>query len=335
MAKIPEIDKIGLKRLINASSHILLTTHQNPDGDGLGSQIAMYYHIKSLKIDCRIINISKLPEKYHFLDVDKIILSHKEYIKNINLKTIDLFIIVDANTTSRIGASLQNLSLKAQNLLFIDHHPCPKEIAALHCIDTNSAATGELVTGLIESLNIKLDIKMSVPLYCSLLVDTSSFRYPTVTENTHQTASKLIAAGVSACDTYQSIYGHKDISYFHLVGKVLTNSKYNKSKNIAYITVSIKDLERYKVDVEDTHGLVNYLLTLEGVQVVCMFREVSKTSTKVSLRSMGYVDVGIMAQALGGGGHNYSAATILESSLKNTVDNVISKLEIMLSSLNS
>ncbi|MBT5094765.1 MAG: hypothetical protein HOM21_11005, partial [Halobacteriovoraceae bacterium] len=218
---------------------------------------------------------------------------------------------------------------QSKNLLFIDHHPCPKELAAIHCIDTKMAATGELVGKLIASLGVKFTKDLALPLYTSILIDTSSFRYPTVTGNTHRLIAELMDTGVEPPTAYNKIYGTKQISYMQLLGTVLGSAHSNSDGKIAWMSLKEDDLIKFNVDPEDTHGFVNHLLILDNIKVACMFRQIDK-KVKISFRSAGDLDVGVIAQALGGGGHDHSAATIIEGELSTLIPEIIAKIELML-----
>ena len=226
--------------------------------------------------------------------------------------------------------SMQTLAAKAKELLFIDHHPCPRELEAIHCIDTQVAATGELLTTLIESLGVDLNSKLALPLYTSILIDTNSFRYPTVTANTHHAIAKLVDTGIDIAAAYNNIYGAKKIGYMQMLGMVLSSAQSNQRGDIAWLVLKEKDLKKFDVETEDTLGFINHLLILDNIKIACMFSQL-QDGIKVSLRSPGKVDVGVMAQALGGGGHNHSAATILKHNhLERAIAETLDKLEAML-----
>ena len=200
----------------------------------------------------------------------------------------------------------------------------------LHCIDTTKAATGELVGELIEELGIKFTPAMALALYTAIIIDTSSFRYPTVSAGTHEMVSKLMLAGVKPPQAFNLINGTKKVNDMQLLGEVLSGSQTSKDESIAWISLTDDMIKKHKSDPEDTHGFINHLLILDNIKVACMFRQID-TNVKVSLRSaIEEVDVGAMAQALGGGGHNHSAATIIEGKIEDVVPSTISKIELML-----
>ena len=188
------------KSLIAKANNIAITTHIFPDADGIGSEIALCMALRKLGKNAMCINEEKLFDRYRYLDPDNVITNFndsKDYFDK-----IDLFIVTDTNSLPRIGTKVQTLAADSSDLLFIDHHPCPKELAAIHCIDSTKAATGELVGELIQALGIELDKKMALALYTSIIIDTSSFRYPTVTGNTHRIVAKLMDTGISPPEAF-------------------------------------------------------------------------------------------------------------------------------------
>ena len=317
------------KNLIEKSSKILITTHAFPDADGIGSQISLCLALKSLKKKVFCVNEKELLPRYRYLDLENRVLSYAQFKKKFKDFKPDLFIVVDTSSSERIGKNVKGLALEAKSLLFIDHHPCPQELMALHCIDTTASATGELAASLIESLGVPLTKELSLPLYTSILIDTSSFRYPTVSGKTHRLLGKLLDSGIKPANAYNKIYGTKKISYLKLLGKILNQAKSTDDGEIAWICLFEKQLAKFNIDYEDTHGFINHLLILGNIKVACMFKERGE-NVKISLRSTGEVNVEFLAQALGGGGHKHSAATTQRGTMKVVIAEVITKIKLML-----
>jgi len=315
---------------ISKANTIIITTHILPDADGIGSQVALSLALKSIGKDVYCVNEEKLLPRYQYLDSNNFVLSVEEATKIFTDKDIDLLIVADTNSLDRIGSKIHQLVSKSEDLLFIDHHPCPKEISALHCVDTKMAATGELVGKLIESIGVEFDRAMALALYTAIIIDTSSFRYPTVTSNTHLLVSKLLKAGITPVESYYKIYGAQKINFLKLLGQILSRAESTPDGKVAWLVLSDDDLKQFGIENEETYGFINHLLVLDGIKVVCMFRQLEKF-VKISFRSMGDVDVGVIAQALGGGGHNHSSATVIENrSIDTVIKQTISKLQIML-----
>lgn len=321
--------------MIKDAEHIVLTTHLHPDADGLGAQIALCHAIRKLNKRCWCVNEEKILGRYHYLDPERTVLSHQEYMKIQEGSSSDLFIVLDTHSLTRVGSKVSKLATqtKGNNILFIDHHPAPSAIRAIHCIDTSRAATGELVTALIEELGIELDRTMALPLYTAILIDTSSFRYPSVTAQTHLLLSKLLATGVRPSEAYNFIYGTKKLSYMQLLGHVLSSAQTALDDQIGWLHLSLDLLNQFQIDPEDTHAFINHLLIMDNLKVACMFREVEKDLVKLSLRSTGDVNVASIAESMGGGGHPHSSAAMIHGELNEVIDSTIAKLAAIIRAL--
>ncbi len=322
---------------VKKAENVLISTHIFPDADGIGSQIALGLALKKLGIHVFCVNENPLPERYHYLNAGNIVISQREYtkIQRKHPRPIDLLIVVDTNTLSRIGKKMKQIGKNAKSILFIDHHPSSEEITALHCIDEKKAATGEIIGEFIDALKIDFSHEISEALYASIIIDTNCFRYPTVSFNTHLMAAKLLKSGISPSTSYQKIYGTKKIKHIQLLGKILGNVKSTKDRNIAWLTITDELLKKYHANAEDTYSFINYLLVLEQVKVVCVFRQM-KNYVKISLRSITGIDVEAIAQSLKkgeGGGHRHSAATLIKGTLPQVMKESIKKIQTMLKSL--
>jgi phosphoesterase RecJ-like protein len=315
--------------LTKKAEHIVISTHIIPDADGIGSEIALCLAMRALGKNAICVNEEPLLERYKYLDPEDVVISYDDYMSFYPDAEVDLFIVTDTNSLERIGERTKALAERAPSLLFVDHHPCPKEVMANHCIDTSKAATGELAGELIRSLGIDLNREMALPLYTAILIDTSSFRYPTVTGDTHRLIGSLMDTGVRPPHAYNMIYGTKKLTYMKLLGKVLASAHTTKDEKIAWLTLSEELLAKFQIDTEDTLAFINHLLVLDNIKVAIMFREMGE-EIKVSLRSIGNIDVGVMARALGGGGHDHSAAAIIKGSLENVIKSTVDKLHAML-----
>ncbi|MFZ8933558.1 MAG: DHH family phosphoesterase [Bacteriovoracaceae bacterium] len=312
------------KSLIGSVKNIVITTHIFPDADGIGSQLALAEALKKMKKNVSCVNESSLQKRYSYLDPNKKIISCRRYSSK---RPIDLLIVVDTNGLERIGSKMSLLARQAKEIFFIDHHPAPKEVLALHIIDVNKAATGEVVGEIIRKLKIPYSPEMALALYTAIMIDTSSFRYPNVKASTHGLISKLLETGIKSHKAYDKIYGAKELSHLQLVGQVLLSAQSTENQSIAWIYLTEKMMKKYRVEPEETHSFINYLLILKGIKVAVMFREEGKR-VKISLRSSS-VDVGVIAQSLGGGGHNHSAATYKEGPLTLVIKQTIDKIKIM------
>lgn len=316
---------------IQGKKNIVISTHSFPDADGIGSEISLCMALNMKGKNAICCNDEELLSRYKYLDPKNVV----TYVAQMEVQyphTPDLVIVVDTNKIERTGKSFEAYFEKFNcPVLYIDHHPCKDAAKESHCIDTSAAATGQLIGELIIScLDLELTPELALPLYTAILIDTSSFRYPTVTARTHEIVAKLMDTGIEPPAAYNGIYGTKKIEHMHMLGKVLTTANTTTNEEIAWIVLTQETLTDFDVDIEDTHGFINHLLILDNVRVACMFRDDGE-QVKISLRSSGEYDVGTIAIALGGGGHSHSAATVINKgageSVQSVVDYVVEKIK--------
>jgi bifunctional oligoribonuclease and PAP phosphatase NrnA len=310
------------KSRIQVPERILITTHEFPDADGIGSEISLCLALREYGKKCYCVNEETLIDRYQYLDKDKVVFGLKDFQTKFADFKPDLIIIVDTNTKLRVGNQLASFIGDNITVLYIDHHPCRGRDLSNHCIDVTAAATGQLVVEFIEHLGIKFTKKMALPIYTSIIIDTSSFRYPTVSSSTHKLVAKLMDTGINPPEAYNGIYGTKRVHHMHLLASILNTASTNQDETIAWMLLKKEDIDKFAGDVEDTHAFINNLLVLNNIKVACMFRD-DGDNIKMSLRSSGEYDVGNIAIALGGGGHSHSAATILVRAAGETTDQVI------------
>lgn len=311
------------KTRIQEAERILITTHEYPDADGIGSEISLCLALRSLGKKAYCVNEEPLLERYQYLDQDRVVHGFKNFKHDHPDFKPDLIIVVDTNTKDRVGFELGRF-ISDQKLLYIDHHPCRGRDLSSHCIDVTAAATGQLVGEMIEHLGVKFTKKMALPIYTAIIIDTSSFRYPTVSAGTHRLVAKLMDTGINPPEAYNGIYGTKRVHHMHLLSRILATAETNQEETIAWILLKKEDIENFASDVEDTHAFINNLLILNNIKVACMFRDDGEL-IKMSLRSTGEYDVGQIAIALGGGGHSHSAATVFKRAQGESTQTVISR----------
>ena len=318
---------------IEKAQNILISTHLFPDADGIGSQIALGLALQKRGICTYCVNEEPLPARYSYLNASNIVISRQEYarLQRKNPFSIDLFIVIDANTLDRVGEKTKKIGQNAKAVLFVDHHPSASSLKATHCIDHKKAAAGEIVGDIIDALKVDFSPDIAQALYVAILVDTNCFRYPSVSDRTHQLVSRLLKSGVDPTFSYQQIYGAKKIEHIQCLGTILSSVQFTRDKSIAWFTITNQLLKKYNVSAEDTYSFINYLLVLDRVKVVCLFREV-KGYIKISLRSTFGINVENIAQAFGGGGHGHSAAALVKGTMQQVKKDAIKRIQMILKS---
>jgi phosphoesterase RecJ-like protein len=325
------------KALISDAKRILISTHVQPDGDGLGAEIALYHYLKRARKSVRIYNPDPCPRRYKFLDpANNILLGPGE----VELwDQCDLWIIVDTNDPRRLGKLWNELPLRARKIVFLDHHPDLEPAENLHyppnamvVSDHHSSSIGELLYQLFSELELaKLNEDMALGLYVSVMTDTNSFRYSRTTPESHRIAAEMIDLGVNPEEVYQAIYSTKELSHVQLLGQLLQHTKISKSGKLAWMEMRLDLRKKFKASADDTMSFLNLLLVLKDAEVVCIFREEDDGEmTRVSIKSKGRVVINRIAMELGGGGHEYAAGLALPVPFEQVVDTVTSRLESLI-----
>jgi len=326
------------KQLITDSKRILISTHVQPDGDGLGAEVALYHYLKRARKSVRIYNPDHLPKRYKFLDPKGEILLGPGEVELWD--QCDLWIIVDTNDPRRLGKLWNELPLRAKKIVFLDHHPdIVVDQKLLHyppnamvVSDAHSSSIGELLYQLFNELDFcKLNADMALGLYVSVMTDTNSFRYARTTPESHEIAAEMVRLGVNPEEVYQAVYSTKELSHIQLLGTLLQNTKLSKSGKLAWMEMRLDLRKKYKATADDTMSFLNILLVLKDAEVVCIFREEDDGEmTRVSIKSKGTVVINKIAMELGGGGHDYAAGLALPVPFEQVVETVTSRLDTLI-----
>ena len=330
---MPEIEKKKwdeLLLLIKSSQNILLSTHSNADGDGLGSEIAFYYYLKSLNKDCRIINPTPLSYNYKSLDPDDIV---EVYSNSMNdfINKIDLTIIFDIGDHKRIGNIGKQIYGKCTSIS-IDHHPPKKDHPFdFTVIDSDAPATGYLIWKYFQHIGFtdtKMSINIANALYASVVTDTGSFKYQSTTSDTHYMAAYLIESGINGYEIQKNIYEQRKLSQVKLMGEVIQSLQYSTTGDIVWAIITQNMIKKVKGSDEDVDGFTEYLRSIQGVEISFIVIEKADSTHRISFRSSGKYSINDVAQIFNGGGHKFAAgAMIKDISATDIVKNVITQLE--------
>ncbi|MFI5264916.1 MAG: bifunctional oligoribonuclease/PAP phosphatase NrnA, partial [Candidatus Kapaibacterium sp.] len=287
---IREFDTNKFISLIKVLKRIALTSHINPDGDSIGSEIGLAEWLMSIGKDVRVFNHSHIPENYKFLDREKPIIEvfdpaeHEEAIKD-----ADAFFLLDTNDPLRTK-SLSPYISSHKNPILIDHHLDPKDFAKMNFIDTEATSTGEMIYRLIvaaqKELGGQITPKGAQALYVGIMTDTGSFRFPRTKSDTFRIAAELIDLGADPVLTYNETYNSSRASKMLLVGKCLSTLKFFFDDRLATQVIFQKDLKDTASIEEEVDGFVQYPLQVASVEFSVFILEL-KEGWKVSFRSKG------------------------------------------------
>lgn len=303
-----------LLKLIKENKSFLIMSHINPEGDAIGSSIALALGLKKLGKYVYILSKTPLPDILKFLP-------HSDLINTkIPSMNFDVLFLIDCNTIERTGFSApggsdrggKNLTAKAT--VVIDHHLTTREDKRhISWIDPKVSATGELIYRLLSVLHVSIDKKIATNLYTAILTDTGGFRYSNTSVESLRIASKLIEAGANTWEITKEVYENIPLKCLRLL--TLTLSTLEKKGKIAWITVTQHMFKKTNTSAQDTEDFADYPRKIKGVEVGVFFREEGKNSYKISFRSKGMVNVADIAKTFGGGGHANAAGCRLNGSL--------------------
>lgn len=277
---------------IEERKHFLVTSHTRPDGDAVGSTLALAQVLRKMGKSAEVILGDSVPVIYKPLP-------HAESIvhsSQVNGK-YDAAIILECD--SLVRTRLQGLEQRF--LINIDHHATSKPFADVNWIDPSACAVAEMVFRLALAAGVKITPDIATCLYAAVLTDTGSFCYSPTNAHTFEVAKRLVEHGADPARIAQNIYFSSPTSKMRLLGAAL--SGLHREGPIAWMAVMRQDMDRCGALDEDCEGLVNYALGIAGVEVAVFFRETGAERVRVSLRSKGAVNVADIAEKFGGGGH--------------------------------
>lgn len=321
-----------IKTLLQSSENIVITCHKGPDGDAIGSTLALYLYLKKQQKNVKVIVpddfpffLKWLPESEHILLYD----SNKDESDTL-INDADLIFTLDFNALHRTGDMQEILSKATAKFVMIDHHQQPDSYAEVTYSDTSICSTCQMVYHFIESLGDLncIDTDIANCIYTGIMTDTGSFRFRSTTSTTHRVIANLIDIGVDNAQIHQNVYDSNSYNRLQLLGKSLNNLKVIPELNTAYISLSADEQNDFNAQKGDTEGVVNYALSLQGIKLAAIFKEDQNSKLiKISLRSKGDFSVNEFSRThFNGGGHTNAAGGVSKLSLKETLEKFISIL---------
>lgn len=313
-----------LIKIIKEKQRFIITTHINPDGDGLGSEIAFFHLLKNLKKDVHLINQDPLLECYSFLDKGNNIHAYNRDAHHELFTAADVLLIIDLSSANRLGVVEEELNNNQLYSVCFDHHPPVKKFADLHVVNEKASSIGEMIFFLIKEMKLNITKEIATGIYVSILTDTGSFRYSNTSPETHQIAAELLKYEIEPQKIYQYIYENNSYQKIVLLGMTLNSLMVDETGKLAWAVITQKVLKESGAHLEDKEGFIEILRTLKGIEVVILFSETEDNITKVSMRSKGNIDVNQIISKFGGGGHPFAAgATIKGEQIEPTVQKIL------------
>lgn len=313
----------ALKELLHFPQNVAIFSHRNPDGDAIGSSLAMLHYLEQYGHTVHVLFPSEYPEEFEFLPGAEDILIwdiHTEECKQL-LKRKNVFIFLDFNAYNRIDKMGELVRTLPGQRILIDHHLYPEPMADFMFSDSSASSTCELVYRFISGLgdSQKINPTVGVCIFTGLITDTGSFRHAT-NSTVYRIAADLVDRGVDDTAVQDRIFNSQKEKHLRLLGHCLANRmEYLPEFRTALIWLSRKDYEQFEIQRGDTEGIVNYLLTMKDVRLAAFIHN-QPTIVKLSLRSKGDLDVQEICRThFNGGGHKNAAGAYSHDSLKVTL----------------
>jgi len=291
----------GVIQALEDSRQVLICSHIEPDGDSIGSQLALAELLDSLGKEVRIVNRDPVPDRYRFLDTGDRIQDHlpPEFQP-------DTVVILDCSNRERLGR-IGGLISDGMVAVTIDHHrsdPGPEDPAY---IDLQASSTGELIIDIIREMDVPIDSRQAERLYTAIFSDTGGFRFPNTTAKSLAAAAELARCGAEPHRIAARIYERRSLASLRLLGHALGKLDALEGGRVTMVSLEADDLERCGAGPGEAQGIVDALITIEDALVGVLTRQMPTGEIKVNLRTRGGLKANKIAEALGGGGHPNAA----------------------------
>ena len=301
-------EEIG--RAFRERQRFAILSHVRPDGDALGSQLALALSLKQLGKDVRVWNEDGMLEKYSFLARAQLLTKPPS-----GPEDVDVAIALDTAIQNRLGTAFQAIRT-AKIWINIDHHPSNPGYGDLVYVDPTAPATGQILFELIKSERLPFDRAIAENLYVAISTDTGSFQYPNTTARTFEIAAELVRAGVDVGRINQQVFENYPRRRVELLRELLRTMRFEGGGRVASFSLSLKTAAQLGVLPEDNEGLIDHLRAIRGVIVAVFFEELTDGKVRVSMRSKSEkTDVCAICQKFGGGGHTLAAGARVRGSL--------------------
>lgn len=304
---------------IKKAKKIVILTHENPDGDAIGSTLGMYIALKEMGKEPDII-IPELPRVYNFLpEIENV---KKEGQK----EPYDLAIALDCATIKMLNG-WANYFEDAKVKVTIDHHGTNTMYGDYNYVNPDAPACAQTLISIIQYFGVEIDKKIGTCLLTGIITDTGGFQYQSTTPETFEFAAELLQTGVNVSDIYKRVMNTMTKANFELRKRAIERMEFFKEGKIAFTYVTKEDIEEANAETGDFEGIVEEGRNIEGIEVSIFLRETQK-GFKVSLRSNDYVNVSDVCLLFGGGGHIHAAGCTIAQSLEQVKEKIVNEVKV-------
>lgn len=310
---------------VKRSNRIFIASHSDPDGDALGSLLALGLALSKFGKETTLYNESAIPAVYRFLPaIDRIVHRLEKP------ERYDTAVVLDCGDISRLGSARGTIE-QIRPLINLDHHISNTGFGDIQWVDTEACATSEIVYRLISEFDVRIDRQMAICIYTGILTDTGSFRFSNTNQAAFEISREMAAIGVEPYEVAQRVYGTYSLGRIKLLNLALDSIEISGNGKLSIMTVTKNMLDETGTHPEDVDGLINYARRIQDVKVAALIQEPQnghgqdrdRRKYHVSLRSDGSVDVAAIASSFGGGGHYSAAGFQIETTLPDLKSDII------------
>ncbi len=319
------------KEIIDQNHKFLILTHDFPDGDSLGSQVALYELLILLKKDVGMVCNSEIPYQYRFLPhVDRIQKGFKE-VEVDCLGRDCIFFCLDSADKSRFNIDIEEIRERVKKIINIDHHLGNSEYGDINIVDSKKSATGEMLYEfIVGQYPDMMNYNIALCLYTAILTDTGRFQYENTTSDVHRIVSRLLEFGIVPSTVFSFIYENEPLNRFKLLETIFKRVEVDRDKKLVYSYVLQKDFNRLGLPFSANDGIIEMLRSASDARIAALFKQINrKNEYKVSLRSTdGKYNVAEIASKFGGGGHKMASAYSVRGELKKLIKDLVNAIKI-------
>lgn len=317
------MQKTVLKQAAEAllgANRIVLASHVNPDGDTLGSSLALAHALLAMGKTVIPLSHDGVPEILRWMPGAELVQ------RDTDRRDFDVAVVCDTGTTDRVGRAKASVE-SAPVSVCVDHHVSEGDFGQIRVVDSLAAATGELIYALLRTMRAPFSSAIADCLLCALITDTGSFRYMNVTPNTFRIAGALMRCGACPAAISELVFENRSVGSVKLLGRALDSLKVSENGRVAWAHIRARDFEELGATDEETEGIVNHVRAISTVQVGVLFREIPGVRVRISLRARDGQDVSEVAHTFGGGGHRLAAGCHHELPLEAAEAAVIAEVQ--------
>ena len=316
-------DLSAICRVLREKDRFLIACHENPEGDAIGSELALALALRKMGKTATVLNADPVPANLLFLPGADTVVFTEDGSK------YDVAVVLDCGSperTGRVGRELRKCPL----LVNIDHHRTNGDLGELALVDPDAAATGLLIHRVLSAMGYEIDLDVATNIYVAVLTDTGSFHYGSSSPEAFEVAGEMVRRGVDPWAVAEQVCETQSAHRLRLLGRVLDSLEVSADGRVACITTMREDLREFASGKDALEGFINYPRSIVGVEVAVSFREEEGGVFRVSFRSKGRVDVSAVAARFGGGGHRNAAGCTVPGTLADVKKRVLEALAAVL-----